>query len=68
MFSSGTVVPLIVDIYILGLTDGIDSIYLFDPHSKNKNDNWSTSGTTVLLKFDTLHLLENYIRSLLIKI
>ena len=50
----------IVTNYILSL---IDSIYLFDSQSKDENGNLSSSGRAVLLKFDTLHILENYIRS-----
>ena len=38
-------------------------MYLFDSHSKDENDNLSSSATAVLLKFDTLYSLENYIRS-----
>ena len=47
-----------------GLTWGGDSsLYLFDSHSKDDKDNSSSSGTAVLLKFDSLHSLENYIQS-----
>ena len=38
-------------------------MYLFDSLSKDENDNLSSSATAVLLKFDTLYSLENYIRS-----
>ena len=41
---------------------GIDSIYLFDSHSKDKNSNLSNSGTVFLLTFDTLYSLKNYIK------
>ena len=54
---------LIVNNYILGLIWRNDSIYLFDCHSKDENGNLSSSGTAVLLKFDLLYSLENYIRS-----
>ena len=37
---------------------------MFDSHSDDESGNLSSSGTAVLLKFDTLHSLENYIRSL----
>ena len=53
----GTGALLIVKNYILGLTLGIDFIYLFDSQSKDENSNISSSGTVVLLKFDTLHSL-----------
>ena len=38
-------------------------LYLFASHSKDENDNLSSSGTAVLLKFDTLYSQENYVRS-----
>ena len=53
---------LIVNNYILGLIWGNYSIYLFDSRSKDKNGNLSSSDTAVLLKFDSLYSLENYIR------
>ena len=37
------------------------SVYLFDFHSKDENDNLSSSGTAVLPKLDTLHSLKNYV-------
>ena len=60
---TGTGALLIVNNYILGLISGNDSMYLFDFHSKDENDNLSSSGTALLLKFDSLYSLENYIRS-----
>ena len=33
----------------------VDSIYLFDFNNKDESDNLSSTGTVVLLKFDTLH-------------
>ena len=54
----GTGALLVVNNYILGLIWGNDSIY---SHSKDENDNLSSSGTAVLLKFDLLYSLENYI-------
>ena len=60
----GTGALLIVNIYILGLIWRNDSIYLFDSHSKDQYGNISSSGTAVLLKFDTLfYSLENYTKS-----
>ena len=38
-------------------------MYLFNSHNKDENGSLSSSGRAVLLKFDTLHSLENYIRS-----
>ena len=54
---------IIVSNYNLGLIWGNDSIYLFDSHSKYENGNLSSRGAAVLLIFDTLYLLENYVRS-----
>ena len=59
----GTGALLIVHNYIIGLIWGNNSIYLFDSDSKDQYDNISSSGTAVLLKFDTLFSLENYIKS-----
>ena len=59
----GTGILLIVNNYILGLIWGTDSIYMFDSHSKDEYRNLSSSSTAVFLKFDSLHLLEIYIRS-----
>ena len=42
---------------------GNDSTYIFDSNSKDENGNLSSSGTAVLLKFDSLYSLENYIQS-----
>ena len=39
-------------------------LYLFDSRSKDENGNLSSSGTAVLLKFDTLYSQENYVRSI----
>ena len=59
----GAAVLLFVNNYILGLIWGNNSIYLVDSRSKNENGNLSSSGTVVLLKFDKLYSLENYVRS-----
>ena len=60
---TGTGTLIIVKNYILGIIYGNDSIYLFDSHSKDENGYLSSSGTAVVLKFDTSHLLENYVQS-----
>ena len=54
---------LIVNNCILGLIWWTDSLYPFNSHSNDENSNLSSSGASVILKFDTLHSLENYIRS-----
>ena len=55
---------LFVSNYVLGLIWGNDStVYLFDFHSKDEHGNLWSSGTAVLLKFDTLHSLQSYIKS-----
>ena len=60
----GTGALLFVNNYVLGLILGNDStIYLSDSHSKDGHGNLSSSGTAVLLKFDTLHSLQSYIKS-----
>ena len=55
---------LLANNYVLGLIWGGDSsLYHFHTQSKDESDNFSSSGTAVLLKFDYLFSLENYIRS-----
>ena len=53
----------VVNNYIFSLIWGTDSMYPFDSHSKDENDNLSSSGTPYLLNFTTFHSLENCIRS-----
>ena len=57
-----TGILLIIDNYILGLLLGNQCIFLFDSHSKNEIGRMSAKGTAVLLKFDSLLSLENYIK------
>ena len=52
---------LIINNYILGLICGNDSIDLFYSHSNDENDNLSSSGVAVLLKFDMLCSQKNFI-------
>lgn len=52
---------LIINNYILGLICGNDSTYSFYSHSNDENDNLSSSGVAVLLKFDMLCSQENFI-------
>ena len=56
---AGTGALLIVNNYVLSLIWRNNStIYLFDSHSKDENENLSSSATAVLLKFDALYSLE----------
>ena len=55
---------LTVNNYIEDFIWGIHSTkYLFYSDSEDKNDNFSSFGAAVLLKFDTLQSLETYIKS-----
>lgn len=59
----GTGALLIANNDVLGPIWENDCIYLFDSHSEDEKSNLSSSGTEVLLKFDLLYSLGNYIRS-----
>lgn len=60
----GTGAVLIVNNYILDLIQGnVLTTYIFYSGSKDEDINLSTFGTAVMLKFDMLQLLDNYIRS-----
>ena len=59
----GTGALLIIGNYILSLLWGNQCVFPFDSHSKDKLGRISTTGTAVLLRFDSLHSLENYIKS-----
>ena len=55
---------LFVNNYVLGLIWRNDStIFLPDSHNKDENGILSSSSAAILLKFDTLHLFQNYIIS-----
>ena len=54
---------LIVKNYVLGMLCGSQCFYVFDSHSKDENGNVSAAGTAVLLKFESLSLLESYMVS-----
>ena len=58
----GTRALLIINNYILGLLRE-NQCFLFDSHSDDEMGRISATGTEVLLKFDSLQLLENYIES-----
>ena len=51
---------LVLYLMLIDIIGGIDSIYLFDSHSKDENGNLSSFVTAVLLKFGTLYSLGNY--------
>ena len=59
----GTGALLIINNYILGLLWGNQCFFLFDSQSKDEIGRMSVTGTAVLLKFDSLQSLENYIKS-----
>ena len=63
LYKLGLVLYFFVNNCILDLIWRNDSIYLFDSHTKDQYSNSSSSGTAVLLKFDTLFSLKNYIKS-----
>ena len=52
---------LIMSGYIFGILWGKDCVYIFDPHSKDDEGNISQNGTAILIKFETLDDLEDYI-------
>ena len=53
---------LIISGYISGRLWGKDCVYLFDSHSKDDEGNISESGSAILMKFETLDDLEDYIK------
>ena len=59
----GTGAWLIINNYILDVLWGNHCFFLFGSHSKDEIGRMSATGTTVLLKFDSLRSLENYIKS-----
>ena len=59
----GTGALFIINDYILGLLWRNQCFFLFDFHSKDEIGRMSATGTSVMLKFDSLQSLENYIKS-----
>ena len=55
---------VIINNYILGLLWGNQCFFLFYSHSKDELGRVSATVTAVLLKFDSLQSLENYIKSI----
>ena len=50
--------------YSLGVIWGKSCLYLFDSHSKNSSGNICQNGTSVLLKFETLSKLQEYVKDI----
>ena len=55
---------LTINGYALGIIWGKNYFVLFDLHRKNSNGNISQNGTSVLLKFETLNKLQEYIKDI----
>ena len=53
---------LIINDYALGVVWGKICFFLFDPHSKNSSGNICQNSTLVLLKFETLNILQEYVK------
>ena len=64
----GTGALLIIHDCILGSLWGNQYFFLFDSHSKNEIERMSDTATAVFLKFGSLQSLENYIKSVLLKL
>ena len=62
----GTGAMSIINNYILGLLWGNQCFFLFDSHSKDEIRRMSVTGTRVLLKFDSLQSLEDYITQIVL--
>ena len=58
----GTGALLIINNYLLGLLWGNQCCFLFESYSKDEIGIISATGTAVLLNFDSLQPLENYIK------
>ena len=55
---------MIINGYALGIIWGKNCFFLFDSHSKNSNGNICQNDTSVLLKFETLNKLQEYIKDI----
>ena len=58
----GSGVLLIIRGYIFGLLWGKECVYLFDSHSKDFGGNISQNGYAILMNFETLNDLQDYIK------
>ena len=54
--------PMISSGYIFGIIWGKDCVYLFDSHSKDYEGNISQNGSAILMKFENLDDLQDYIK------
>ena len=55
---------LISNGYALGVIWGKNCFFLFDSHSKNSMGNICQNGTSVLLKFETLSRLQEFVKDI----
>ena len=53
---------LIISGYIFGIIWGKDCLYLFDSHSNDYKGNISQNGSAILMKFENLDNLQDYIK------
>ena len=62
--SLGNGALLIINGYSLGVIWGKNCFFIFDLHSKNSSSNIFQNGTLVLLKFETLSKLQEYVKDI----
>ena len=55
---------LVINGWALGIIWGKNCFFLLDSHSKNSNGNICQNSTSVLLKFETLTKLQEYIKDI----
>ena len=55
---------LIINGYALGIVWRKNLFFLFESHSKNSDENVWKNGTSVLLKFETLNKLQEYVKDM----
>ena len=61
-FKRGSGAILFINGYTLSIISGKGCFYIFDSHSRDENGSKSANGTAVLLKFNSLCLIDNYIK------
>ena len=62
IFGNGAL--LMINSYALGVIWGMNCFFLFDSHSKNSSTNICQNGISVLLKFETLSKLREYVKDI----